>query len=680
METVTRRVDRSVRLLDSLGSEKSRWQESSRAFEDSMSTISGDTVLAAAFLAYGGYFDQQFRQDMADTWAEHLTQASIKFKEDLSRVQYLSTAESRQDWQSHNLPSDDLSTENAIILSRFDRYPLIIDPSGQATSFLMQQYKDRKISVTSFLNEAFLKQLESALRFGTPLLIQDVEHLDPMLNPILNKELRRAGGRVLIRVGSQDIDFSPSFNLFLVTRDSSINFSPDICSRVTFVNFTMTPASLQSQTLTSVLRSERPETEEKRKTLLKLQGEFRLRLLQLERSLLQALNSSGNNILDDDNIIDSLEALKKEAGEVAEKVAETENVMQDVEAVTGLYQPLARACTSIYFALDRLSSLNHFYQFSLQHFLSAFQSVLQSARAATVQDFASRLQLLRKELYRIVFRRTCCSLLHQDQLVFATVLAQIKLQEQSGQENVELDTAMYESVGKGLATLPQQEGFEDGISTIDLAKMQEPEKANVVAWQHLDGMFIALVFTVLTLLLGHTRNLKMLRLIKAIRPDRFSAAMSSFDAQLLGYDLEGVTDHDLKELVETCDAHMPIAICSVPGLDGAYRVDDLVSEIKLHKTPVQCASVALGSIEGFTMADKAIVAAARQGSWVMLKNCHVSASLFNAFVRLKALTACTRMAFIIGETSTVDEFPSFFFSLIPHYGNVSYHSCFHTTS
>jgi hypothetical protein len=35
---------------------------------------------------------------------------------------------------------------------------------------------------TSFLDEAFLKNLESALRFGTPLLIQDVEHLDPILN------------------------------------------------------------------------------------------------------------------------------------------------------------------------------------------------------------------------------------------------------------------------------------------------------------------------------------------------------------------------------------------------------------------------------------------------------------------------------------------------------------------
>ena len=97
------------------------------------------------------------------------------------------------------------------MLKRSDRYPLVIDPSGQATKFLLEEYRDRKLAVTSFLDEAFLKNLESALRFGTPLLIQDVEHLDPILNAVLNKELRRAGGRVLIRLGNQDIDFSPAF-------------------------------------------------------------------------------------------------------------------------------------------------------------------------------------------------------------------------------------------------------------------------------------------------------------------------------------------------------------------------------------------------------------------------------------------------------------------------------------
>lgn len=53
-----------------------------------------------------------------------------------------------------------------------------------------------------------------------------------------------------------------------------MEFPPDLCSRVTFVNFTVTRSSLQSQCLNEVLKAERPDVDEKRSDLLKLQGVF----------------------------------------------------------------------------------------------------------------------------------------------------------------------------------------------------------------------------------------------------------------------------------------------------------------------------------------------------------------------------------------------------------------------
>ena len=70
------------------------------------------------------------------------------------------------------------------MLQRFNRYPLIIDPSGQASAFLMKEYEHKKITKTSFLDDSFRKNLESALRFGNPLLVQDVESYDPILDPV----------------------------------------------------------------------------------------------------------------------------------------------------------------------------------------------------------------------------------------------------------------------------------------------------------------------------------------------------------------------------------------------------------------------------------------------------------------------------------------------------------------
>lgn len=58
-------------------------------------------------------------------------------------------------------------------------------------------------------------------------IFQDVESYDPILNPVLNREVRRTGGRVLITLGDQDIDLSPSFVIFLSTRDPTASaFSP----------------------------------------------------------------------------------------------------------------------------------------------------------------------------------------------------------------------------------------------------------------------------------------------------------------------------------------------------------------------------------------------------------------------------------------------------------------------
>jgi len=366
MSRVQSKVDRSVKLLDSLSSEKTRWEHGSKSFETQIGTLIGDVIVSAAFLAYGGLYDQQYRKSMADDWLNHLSLSGIQYKEHNPVTEYLSTADERLVWQENGLPVDDLCTENAIVLKRFNRYPLIIDPSGRVTDFLANESKERRLTITSFLDDSFTKQLESSLRFGNPILIQDAEHLDPILNHVLNKEYQKTGGRVLIQLGKQEIDFSPTFKLYLSTRDPSASFAPDICSRTTFVNFTVTQSSLQTQSLNQVLKFERPDVDQRRTNLMKLQGEFKLHLRQLEKRLLQALNESRGNILDDDRVIDTLETLKTEAAEVSRKMAETDGVMIEVETITLQYQVIARACSAVFAVLEQLHHLNHFYQFSLQ--------------------------------------------------------------------------------------------------------------------------------------------------------------------------------------------------------------------------------------------------------------------------------------------------------------------------
>lgn len=88
--------------------------------------------------------------------------------------------------------------------------------------------------------------------------------------------------------------------MYLLTRDPSIVVPPHISARTTIVNFSVTRSSLESQALNQILRAERPDVEENRLQLIRLQSEYKVHLRQLESQLLQALNDAEGNILDNE--------------------------------------------------------------------------------------------------------------------------------------------------------------------------------------------------------------------------------------------------------------------------------------------------------------------------------------------------------------------------------------------
>ncbi|XP_066987022.1 dynein heavy chain, cytoplasmic isoform X2 [Macrobrachium rosenbergii] len=639
LENVQAKVDRSMALIRNLSIEKDRWTATSDTFKFQMSTIIGDVLLSSAFLAYGGYFDQQFRQNLFTNWCHHLQQANIQFRSDIARTEYLSNPDERLRWQANALPADDLCTENAIMLKRFNRYPLIIDPSGQATEFIMNEFKDKKITKTSFLDDSFRKNLESALRFGNPLLVQDVENYDPILNAVLNRELRRTGGRVLITLGDQDIDLSPAFTIFLSTRDPTVEFPPDICSRVTFVNFTVTRSSLQAQCLNQVLKAERPDIDDKRSNLLKLQGEFQLRLRQLEKNLLQVLNDAKGQILDDDSVITTLETLKKEAADISLKVQETDKTMNEIEMVSQQYSPLSSACSSIYFTLDALHQVHFLYQYSLHFFLDVFNDVLSNNPNIKDQtDYSCRLSIITNNLFQLTFARVAQGMLHTDRLIFAVLLARIRLRGVTSESSYDSEFQFLLKSKEGL--LSTNTSAVAGLTpeqTDSMLRLSNKVPAFKNIDRILDGaefqswiesaspeLSVPTIWETEKQLTPIGQSMYQVLAIQAFRPDRLCAALSIFVNNVLGDSFMGVGERevDLSNVVETeVKANTPILMCAVQGFDASARVDDLAAQLNKPMT-----SIAIGSAEGFSEADKAINSAVKNGRWVMLKNVHLAPS------------------------------------------------------
>ncbi|QDS73112.1 Dynein heavy chain, cytoplasmic [Venturia effusa] len=618
MADVQTKVDRSVRLLESLGSERGRWEDSSKSFETQIDTLIGDVLVAAALMAYGGFYDQQYRKAMAENWLEHLKASGIRFKEHNPITEYLSTADERLQWQQNTLPVDDLCTENAIMLKRYNRYPLIIDPSGRVTEYLKKEHGGG-LTVTSFTDGGFTKQLESSLRFGKPILIQDAEYLDPILSHVLNKEHQKTGGRVLIQLGRIEVDFSPTFKMYLSTRDPSAKFAPDICSRTTLVNFTVTQSSLQTQSLNEVLKSERPDVDERRSNVIKAQGEFNVTLRRLERNLLQALNDSEGNILDDDNVLRTLEKLKSEAREIQVKVAQTDGIWAEVESITQQYNVVARSCAAIFAVVEQLHRMNHFYQFSLQYFTSIFLDVLAAAKNLQESHNLARIDHIIKELFIKTYRRTSLAMLQKDRVALAMLLvhaAPFKMDKSLIDvcldpvlEGNDVSTQTHRR-DEAMKTAMRLHMFKDILPAVESSSWNSFYTAEM-AEEHVPSAWAAGTEP-------YDQKLLSLILIKLFRVDRFVPAVEQFVKTVFGETLLD-TNGDLGEIVKQVSATTPVALSSSPGFDASYRVENLV-----ERAGVTCTNIAMGSAEGVTMADKAVSNAAANGSWVLVKNVHLS--------------------------------------------------------
>lgn len=144
-KTVKGRLERADDLFKNLSSELTRWQESSLNFKEKMACLTGDVLMAAGVLTYIGFFDFFQRQTLQDDWSLSVEKINMKTSAMLSFTEFLCKPQERLLWQSEELPNDELCIQNAIILKRFNRYPMIIDPSDQALNYIMNHYKSEKI-------------------------------------------------------------------------------------------------------------------------------------------------------------------------------------------------------------------------------------------------------------------------------------------------------------------------------------------------------------------------------------------------------------------------------------------------------------------------------------------------------------------------------------------------------
>ena len=83
-----------------------------------------------------------------------------------------------------------------------------------------------KLEVTRQQDERFQLNLEMAVRLGKTLVIRDVQDIEPVLYPLLRRDLSGQGVYKSIPIGDKTVDFNPEFRLVISTRNAKPNLQP----------------------------------------------------------------------------------------------------------------------------------------------------------------------------------------------------------------------------------------------------------------------------------------------------------------------------------------------------------------------------------------------------------------------------------------------------------------------
>ncbi|CAB1118301.1 unnamed protein product [Ectocarpus sp. CCAP 1310/34] len=405
-ETTANRLVRAEKLTSGLASEGVRWLESLENLGKQKVDLIGDAFLSCGCLSYYGPFTGGYRDDLVATWMKRVKQEGIPCSgggdstggdgDDetgdggggdgvggFSLIGTLGDPVEIRGWQNCALPTDKVSTDSAILVAKGTRWPLMIDPQGQANKWIKKMHEGDDIEVTTMTNAKLLRSLENCIRVGRPLLIEDItEHIEPALEPVLQKATFKQGNRTLIRIGDSDVDYADSFKMYLTTKMPNPHYLPEVCIKVNIINFTVTMEGLEDQLLGQarrdvvgqplVVAKERPDIEKRKTQLLLRMAEDKKQLSDLEARILYLLSNSSGNILDDEVLINTLADSKTTSSIIKERVEESEKTEIEIDLARKKYTPVATRGSIIYFVIADLSGIDPMYQYSLQYYQTLF--------------------------------------------------------------------------------------------------------------------------------------------------------------------------------------------------------------------------------------------------------------------------------------------------------------------
>merc|ERR550537_1415597 len=203
----------------------------------------------------------------------------------------------------------------------------MIDPQLQGVKWIKQRIGE-DLTTLQFTMNNWLQKVIMVITMGGFLLLEAVgSEIDAILEPVLSRAvIKRGRTALIIKIGGEDIDYDPKFQLYMQSKLPNPHYRPEIAAQCTIINFIVTPEGLEDQILAMVVNVEKPELEQQKQELVRKQNEFKVTLAGLEDDLLSQLSKADPaTILDNIALIEGLEKTKATSKEIAHQVEEAQN-------------------------------------------------------------------------------------------------------------------------------------------------------------------------------------------------------------------------------------------------------------------------------------------------------------------------------------------------------------------
>eukprot|EP00606_Chrysophyceae_sp_TOSAG23-5_P000891 GSChrysophyteH2.ASY1.ANO1.1126.1 assembled CDS len=562
---------RAGQLLGGLGGEKIRWNENATKLNAALTNLVGDMCLAAACMAYLGPFTSQFRARIID-----------------------------------GLPADDFSCENGLLTTMGRRWPLMIDPQGQANRWVRNMYANSNLQIIKLTEKEFLRTLENG------------QELDPSLEPVLLKQVFKKAGQMLLRLGDTDVPYSDEFKFMITTKLANPHYMPEICIKVTVINFTVTMKGLEDQLLVDVIKNERPDLEERKDQLVVSIANDQKQLLDIEEQILSMLANASGNILDDEELIDALALSKKTSTAINARLQEAETTTLEINTTREGYRSVATRGSVIYFVVANLAMVDPMYQYSLQFYKALVNTRLQKTEKKEVLQ--ERLDLLIADITESIYLNVCRGLFEKDKLVFAFIIAaNIDRQKKIVTEE---EFLMFMVGPIPDAGVMEANPFDE--TSMDIFKgLSESFVADPSAWAQFLTTDTPDSDTLPGDWEGRLNSFQRLLIVRALREEKITSAIRRYVGENIGAFFCASPPFDLEGSYNDSTCTTPLIFILSPGADPTDYLVNL-AEAK-GKSGGGLRIISLGQGQG-PIAERAVDSAQKMGDWVCLQNCHLAVS------------------------------------------------------